>query len=86
MNKKVGQGGDFFSNNVKKCFWYDFLSSQGMAELTWVFCDLDKLWFEEINPELSGVEFNRPTTISAGDDMCRFEFKRSIPKDKNHRS
>jgi hypothetical protein len=60
--------------NIRKCFFNDFFRANGAAEVTPVFCALDLVWADELKKEKYGVHFERPTVLSQGDDMCRFQF------------
>lgn len=71
-----GDGISFYSSNVKRCGYHEFFKANGTPELTRLFCAWDKNWAAEIKPDKHGIKFSRPTTIAAGDDMCRFEFRR----------
>jgi hypothetical protein len=62
--------------NVTKCFFNDFFRANGAPEVTPVFCAMDAVWAEEMDDPRYGVRFERPTTLAAGDDACRFQFSR----------
>jgi hypothetical protein len=67
----------YFHTTVKKCLYHDFFVGAGAPELTPVFCAYDDLWGEHLAAGEYGVQFTRPTTIGWGDDVCRFQFKRT---------
>jgi hypothetical protein len=50
--------------------------ANGAPELTLAFCTFDNLWGDLLKGDDYRVRFERPTTIAAGDDSCRFEFWR----------
>lgn len=62
--------------HIRKCLFNDFFRAHGAPELTRVFCALDSIWVDELHRPRYGVRFERPTTLAAGDDACRFEFSR----------
>lgn len=86
MQQKLADTGNSFSINVKQCFYHNFFNSHGAPELTQVFCDWDRVWSDELNAEHHGIEFSRPTTLSAGDEMCRFIFTRKVRDGKADQS
>jgi hypothetical protein len=61
---------------ITKCFFNDFLVENGAPELIPVLCALDMVWAGEIEHPRYGVHFERPTTLAAGEDACRFQFSR----------
>ncbi len=67
----------YFTTRVKKCLYHDFFRANGAPEMTPVFCAFDNLWGDVIANGEYGVRFDRPTTMGWGDDICRFEFKRT---------
>lgn len=71
-----GDGRSYFVITTKKCFYHDFFVANDTPELTRVFCSGDKNWFEEINPDKHGFQFERPTTLGYGGAECPFQFKR----------
>lgn len=73
--EQQGDGASFYSSNVKRCGYHEFFKANGAPELTRLLCAWDKIWADEIKPDKHGIEFRRPTTIAAGNDMCRFEFQ-----------
>ena len=66
----------YFFSHVKKCLYHDFFKANGAPEMTPVFCAFDDNWSSTMQDPRSRVQSSRPTTIGAGDDMCRFEFRR----------
>jgi len=66
--------------NIQKCFFNDFFRSNGMPEVTVIFCAMNNQWAEELEKPQYGVRFARPTTLARGDDMCRFQFTRTTAK------
>ena len=62
--------------NVTKCFFNDFFAANGAPEVTPVLCAMDAVWAEETEHPRYGVHFERPTTLAAGGDACRFQFSR----------
>jgi hypothetical protein len=63
--------------NIKRCLFNDFFRANNANELTVVCCAMDYVWAEELAHPRYGVRFERPTTLAAGDDACRFRFFRS---------
>ncbi len=64
--------------NVTKCFFNDFFAANGAPEVTPVLCTMDAVWAEETEHPRYGVHFERPTTLAAGGDACRFQFSRLL--------
>lgn len=67
----------YYVTYVHRCLYHEFFKANGAAELTLAFCAFDNLWGDLLQNGEYGVYFSRPTTIAAGDDMCRFEFSRA---------
>jgi len=74
------QNGERNFVNIRKCFFHDFLAANHAPELNWLFCALDNIWAEELEKSC-GIYFRRPTMLSRGEDMCRFQFFRNRPSD-----
>ena len=66
--------------NIEKCFFNDFFCANGVPEMTLICCTTDSLWIDELEQPRYGIRFDRPTTLAQGDDMCRFQFTKSISK------
>ncbi len=65
--------------NITKCFFNDFFRKNNAPELTPIFCAMDMVWADEMNSGEYDVRFERPTTLAAGSDACRFQFfKRTV--------
>ena len=62
--------------HIRRCLFNDFFRAHGAPELTRVFCALDSIWVDELHKPRYRVHFERPTTLAAGDDACRFQFSR----------
>ncbi len=62
---------------ITKCLFNDFFRANHAGELAVVCCAMDYVWAEELAHPRYGVRFERPTTLAAGDDACRFRFFRS---------
>ena len=62
---------------ITKCLFNDFFRANDAGELTAVCCAMDYVWAEELAHPRYGVRFERPTTLAAGDDACRFRFFRN---------
>ncbi len=62
--------------NIRRCFFNDFFRANDALELTPLFCFMDTLWADALHEGEYNVRFERPTTLAAGDDMCRFQFTR----------
>ncbi len=62
--------------NIRRCFFNDFFRANDAPELTPLFCYMDTLWADALHEGEYNVRFERPTTLAAGDDMCRFQFTR----------
>jgi hypothetical protein len=71
-----GDGKNYFVITTIKCFYYDFFVLNDTPELTRVFCNGDRNWFEEIKPHKHGFQFERPTTLGYGGSECPFKFTR----------
>ncbi|MBA2961705.1 MULTISPECIES: L-2-amino-thiazoline-4-carboxylic acid hydrolase [Ramlibacter] len=63
--------------NIQRCFFNDFFRANRAAEVTALFCALDKVWAEALEDPRYGVRFERPTTLAADGDACRFQFHRT---------
>ena len=61
---------------ITKCLFNDFFRANGVPELTSVCCAMDLVWADELAHPRYNVGFERPTTLAAGDDACRFQFLR----------
>ena len=64
--------------HIRRCFFNDFFRAHGAPELTPLFCFLDTLWADALRAGAYNVRFERPTTLAAGDDRCRFQFTRVV--------
>lgn len=62
---------------ITTCLFNDFFRANGVPELTPICCALDLVWADELALPRYGVRFERPTTLAAGDDACRFRFHRA---------
>jgi hypothetical protein len=62
--------------HVTKCLFNDVCRAQGAPELAPLFCALDAVWIEELHKARYAAHFERPTTLAAGNDVCRFQFSR----------
>lgn len=65
-----------FEQRVVRCHFHDVLTAAGAAELTSLFCAYDSNWIDAIESARDGIRFERPATLAAGDDACRFVFLR----------
>lgn len=77
FEEETDASSSFFTSKVKKCLYHDFFCANGTPELTLVFCAYDDTWGEILAGGEFGVQFSRPTTLASGDDMCRFQFRRT---------
>lgn len=62
--------------NIRRCLYNDFLSAIGMPQVTPLFCAMDMIWAEDVTHPRYNLRFERPTTLAAGGDACRFQFFR----------
>jgi L-2-amino-thiazoline-4-carboxylic acid hydrolase-like protein len=62
---------------ITKCLFNDFFRANDAVELTAVCCAMDYVWAEELAHPRYRVRFERPTTLAADDDACRFQFFRT---------
>jgi len=67
----------FMTTRIKKCGFHEFFVRHGRPELTRLMCEWDNNWSDVLN-ESKHVEFDRPTTIAAGDDSCAFQFRKIV--------
>ena len=67
--------------SIRRCFFNDFFRRMGAPELTKLHCATDMIWAEELNNGPYNARFERPTKMSDGDDMCRFNFHRDEAAD-----
>lgn len=72
-----GRDDDRSFTKITRCLFDDFFRANNAGELTVVCCAMDYVWAEELAHPRYGVRFERPTTLAAGDDACRFRFFRS---------
>jgi len=65
---------DSFSIEIQKCYYFNFLSSHGVAFLTPILCQCDSLWFDMVDPEKHGFSFDksRYQTQGYGAAKCVF--------------
>lgn len=65
---------DSFSIEIDRCFYYNFFSSQNVAFLTPILCQLDSIWFEMVDPQKHGFTFDksRYQTQGYGAPKCVF--------------
>ena len=65
---------DSFSIEIDRCFYYNFFSSQNVAFLTPILCQLDSIWFEMVDPQKHGLTFDksRYQTQGYGSPKCVF--------------
>ncbi|HSW13568.1 MAG TPA: L-2-amino-thiazoline-4-carboxylic acid hydrolase [Solimonas sp.] len=63
--------------HITGCLFNDFFRAHGAPEVTRLFCALDTVWVEELHQPRYKARFERPTTLAAGDDACRFQFSRA---------
>ena len=63
-----------FSIEIQRCFYFSFLSANDAPFLTPILCQLDSLWFENIDPRKHGYYFDksRYQTLSYGAPKCVF--------------
>ena len=71
-----------FEQRIDRCHFHDVLSDAGAPELTSLFCAYDSNWIDALDPEGDGLRFERPATLAAGDDACRFVFVREGDADE----
>ncbi len=62
-----------FHQHVTRCFYHDFFNTQGVPQLTAVFCSHDFIWMDAFRGGSFGFAVERPTTLGEGGDKCRFE-------------
>lgn len=67
-----------FATHVHRCLYHEFFKANGAPELTLAFCAFDNIWGDLLQGSEYGVRFDRPTTIAAGEELCRFEFRRVV--------
>jgi len=63
-----------FTLTISKCFYCEFFKSYDLRELTPILCQLDGIWFEQINPEKHGFKFDKANyqTQGYGAETCIF--------------
>ncbi|MBO0859096.1 MAG: L-2-amino-thiazoline-4-carboxylic acid hydrolase [Chloracidobacterium sp.] len=66
---------------VRRCAYHKFFVDHGEPTLTPVLCVFDRVWMEIIDRSDRSIRMERPSTISAGEDSCRFRFIRDHDKD-----
>ena len=73
---------DSFSIEIDRCFYFNFFSSQSVAFLTPILCQLDSIWFNMVDPEKHGFTFDRSRyqTQGYGAPKCVFPI---VMKKKN---
>lgn len=60
--------------NFRKCGLADFFLDNDAREVLYLFCSTDYVWGDAL--EKYGIRFERPTTLSEGADVCRFQLFR----------
>ena len=60
--------------NFRKCGFADFLLNNDGREVLYLLCATDYVWGDAL--EKYGIRFERPTTLSEGADVCRFQLFR----------
>lgn len=63
--------------NITRCLYNDLLRAIGYPEVIPVFCAMDTIWAADITHPRYGVRFERPTTLAANGDKCRFQFSKA---------
>ncbi len=65
---------DSFSIEIDGCFYFNFFSSNNVAFLTPILCQLDSIWFEMVDPKKHGFTFDksRYQTQGYGAPKCVF--------------
>lgn len=67
--------------NVRRCFFNEVLTANGLPQLTRLLCPLDTILMDELNKPQYGLRFERPTAIGLGDDLCRFHITKIAEPD-----
>ena len=62
--------------NINRCLYHALGRHLGKPEVTPVFCAMDMIWAEDATRAPYNMAFQRPTTLAAGGDRCRFQFFR----------
>lgn len=62
--------------NIHRCLYHALGRHLGKTEVTPVFCAMDMIWAEDATRAPYNLAFQRPTTLAAGGDRCRFQFFR----------
>lgn len=60
-----------FFINIRRCLFADFFLSHGARDLLYLFCVSDYVWGDAL--EKYNIRFERPTALSEGGDLCRFQ-------------
>lgn len=60
--------------HIKKCFYFDFFRKNNALEVMPLFCSMDDVWGDLLQPKKHGVSFTRPELLSKGDSHCFFKF------------
>jgi len=56
---------------VSKCFYNDLFKREGVPELTQCCCcSIDSLWFESLDKQVHGVEFQHSSSMADGASVC----------------
>lgn len=63
-----------FYQNVTRCFYHDFFNTNGVPQLTSIFCSYDFIWMDIFKNGEFGFTVQRPSTFGEGGDKCRFQF------------
>lgn len=61
---------------IHRCLYNELGRFLGRPQVTPVFCAMDMIWAEHAAQAPFNVRFERPTTLAAGGDRCRFQFTR----------
>ncbi len=60
--------------SITRCLYNDVLRRVCCPEVIPVFCAMDAIWAADVTHPRYKLRFERPTTLAAGDDKCRFQF------------
>jgi hypothetical protein len=68
----IVEGDEALNMRVTRCRFVELLESIGEKDMAPVFCEGDKIFFDERQFE---ILLDRPKTLSHGDEICDFRFK-----------
>lgn len=62
---------------IYSCFYHDIFAEEGAPELTkCCCCSIDRMWFDWLDPQKHGLEFESGESLAQGDKQCIFRIQK----------